>query len=109
MSTASCAAGVLFLVLATIARFMVQKNINIPRSRIVRLISLPSKDYPEDVYATIGQCMGILWILIGIFLAKTEKWFSSSLMGIFIEPLVTFAPFIIGGIVLRILLAVRKK
>jgi hypothetical protein len=53
--------------------------------------------------------MGILWILIGIFLAKTEKWFSSSLMGIFLEPLVTFAPFIIGGIVLRILLVAKKK
>lgn len=109
MSTASCTAGLLFLLLATIARSMVQKNINMSGNRIIKLISVPSTSYPEDVYASIGQFMGILWILIGVFLAKTENWFSSSLMGILAEPLVAFSPFVIGGIIFRILLSDKKK
>jgi len=110
MSTASYIAGTLLLILATITRSItVPKNTDVHESKIRRLLSIPSKDFPDDVYAAIGQLLGILWIVIGLFLAITENWFSSSAIGIIVEPLITFIPFIVGGITLKVLFSDRKR
>lgn len=107
MSTASFVAGALFFILATVSRSMIRKNLEMSERRISRLFSLPSRNYPEDAYASVGQIMGISWILIGGFLVLTKSWFLSSLAGVVLEPIVAFSPFLIGGLITKILFSNR--
>ncbi len=83
---------------------MAQRNIDTTRNRILNVVSFPSKDFPADVYAAIGQFMGVLWIIIGLFLAKAQYWLSNSLMGIVAESLVVFLPFMVSGALIKMLL-----
>jgi hypothetical protein len=108
MSAATITAGVLALFLSTILRFVLHKGITL-RDRIVKSITLPSRENPDDLYLLIGQLMGILWIGISIFLAKTSQWFSSSVFGVFLEPFFYFLPFIIVGLALKLMAQSGKK
>ncbi|HEY3310755.1 MAG TPA: hypothetical protein VGK00_03860 [Anaerolineales bacterium] len=108
MSAASFTAGFLILVISTILRFLVNKNVNSP-TNIIKLFSIPGKDIPDDIYTALGHLMGMLWCAIGYFLAITEKWFSSSIIGIILVPCILFIPFLIGTLTLRLLISRQKK
>jgi hypothetical protein len=74
MSAATITAGVLALFLSTILRFIIHKGTTL-RDRVVKSITLSSRENPDDLYLLIGQLMGILWIGISIFWQKQANGF----------------------------------
>ncbi len=103
MSSALYTAGIIFLCLSTFFRSLENKN----RKSPLELFRIPSQASQNEILLFTGQFMGILWIGLGAILEALDGWISLSNTRIIVSSFSIFAPFLISGVALKLLL--RKK
>lgn len=108
MAAASITGGALFLVLSIIARFIFHPAAPAGAHTERPVGNFPAKD-PDNLYLWIAHIMGILWIGIGVFLAKMDRWVASSILEIFLEFSLPLLPFLLAGLALRLMGYSGKK
>lgn len=103
------AGGVILFILSTFVRNLTQIDAEISMSRFRKLFGIPSYRMPDLFFGTMGQFMGILWIVVGILIIKIGRWLIISPFGIFVEMFLAFSPAIIGGLILKVVIIASKK
>jgi hypothetical protein len=89
--------------MSTVIRLTFRNKNLLGWASLLSLIKIPPRSNKEEFLGFIGQIAGILWGIIGIIIFRLPEIFSSSILGIILEPFLVLIPFILVVVSIRYL------